>query len=85
MNTSGSSLILSASQLWHKSTFVQKKSSSGLKNQNYHKGANNNFSLHTSTIQFPYVLFRGVYRIQFHVCDEKSTEAENYENDCDIR
>jgi hypothetical protein len=85
MNTSGSSLILSASQLWHKSTVVQKKSSSGVKTPYYHKGVNDNFSLHTSTITFPYVLFRGVYRIQFHVCDEKSTQAENYENDRDIR
>ena len=81
MNTFGSNLIFSASQLWHKSMSKMKL----MKDPNYRKKANDEFSIHTNTITFPYVLTRGVYRIQFHVCDEKSTQAENYENDSDIR
>ena len=85
MNVSGSSLVLSASQLWDKSTFEQNKGSTSSKNQKDLKDLGNNFSLHTGKIEFPYVLLQGTYRIQFNVCDEKSTQAENYENDSDIR
>ena len=80
VNTTDGSLILSASQLWNKSIATKKIKESN-KNQNSIQRVDDNFNIYTNTIIFPYILFRGVYRIQFHVCDEKSIQAENYEND----
>ena len=80
LNTSTNNLILSSSLLWHKSSINNTNSISSNRGD-----VSDNLSLHANTMIFPYILFRGVYRIQFHVCDEFTTQDNIYNDDGDIR
>ena len=83
VSASDSTLVLSSSQIWYKSKAQRKSFSQSPRVDS--KGVDENFSLHTSIITFPYILFRGIYRIQFHVCDDKIILAENHNNNGDTR
>ena len=85
VSASDSSLVLSSSQIWSKSMAQKHGKSSSQNTRVDYKGVDDNFSLHTTTITFPYILFRGIYRIQFQVCDDQLILAENYKNDGDTR
>ena len=81
LNTSDTKFILSASQLWHKSSI---DNISRIPNNANSRGGGN-ISLHANTVLvIPYILVRGVYRIQFHVCDEYTTQDKTI-NNSDIR
>ena len=82
VDASDSTLVLSSSQIWYKSK-AQRKSLS--QSRHDYKEVDDNFSLQRSTITFPYILFSGIYRIQFHVCDDKIILAENHNNNGDTR
>ena len=82
VDASDSTLVLSSSQIWYKSK-AQRKSHS--RSRDDYKEVDDNFSLQRSTITFPYILFRGIYRIQFHVCDDKLILEENLIKNSDTR
>ena len=82
VDASDSTLVLSSSQIWYKSK-AQRKSFS--RSRDDYKEVDDNFSLQRSTITFPYILFGGIYRIQFHVCDDKLTLAETHNDNGDTR
>lgn len=46
----------------------------------YKSAPKNNPKISTKII-FPYIFFRGVYLIQFNVCDEKGGQPENDDSD----
>ena len=85
VSASDSSLVLSSSQIWSKSMSQKHGKSSSQNSRGDYKGVDDNVSIHTATITFPYILFRGIYRVQFKVCDDPLILAENNENDGDTR